>query len=72
MKRHRDHAAVQKEGCRALGSLAVNDENAVKLMELEAAQAILEAMKRHRDDAAVQEGGCGALKLLGCSTFEEP
>ena len=30
-------------------------------MELEAAQATLEAMNGHRDHAAVQEKGCGAL-----------
>ena len=61
MRRHQDHAAVQKEGCAALFNLAGNNENQVKLMELEAAQAILEAMKGHGDHAAVQKYGCGAL-----------
>eukprot|EP00961_Rhodomonas_salina_P027916 377640-Rhodomonas_salina.1 len=73
MKRHPESAAVQEQGCWALGNLAVNADNQVnagnQLMIADAGgvEAVVEAMKRHPESAAVQDKGCGALWSLACN-----
>jgi len=64
MKEHAAEAKVQEQACRALNTLAGNDDNAVKITNLGGIQAILKAMKDHAAQTKVQEMACGALYRL--------
>jgi hypothetical protein len=58
-------AAVQKEGCNALWSLAFNDDyNRVAIGKAGGVQVVVGAMELHKGIAAVQKEGCMALETL--------
>jgi len=72
MKKHRKNAAVQGEGCRALGIAAeemVNNgsdkrpnENAIAMVG--GMDAVLYAMQQFKQEEQIQDFGCGALQNL--------
>ena len=61
MRQHPEDAKVQEKGCKALGSLAVNADNKVKIRAEGGVEAIVQAMGGHLGSEEVQEVGCGAL-----------
>ena len=61
---HPDHAEVQRRGCGALGSLAVNDDNKVEIAKQGGIDAIIKALGNHPDHAGVQQQGSSALVSL--------
>ena len=65
MKQYKQNAGVQEQGCEALGNLALNAENQVKIAEAGGIEAIMRGMEQHRKHAGVQEQGCRALKIMG-------
>ena len=68
MRQHPEDAKVQEKGCWALGYLALNADNAVKIGAEGGVEAIVQAMGGHSGSKDVQEKGCGALWTLGQST----
>ena len=62
---HRGSEGVQREGCEALGWLAIyNPDNKVKIGAGGGVEAIVQAMGAHRGSVKIQEWSCGALLNL--------
>ncbi len=64
MQNHPADAKVQEVGCNALGKLAINDANEVRIAAEGGVGAIVKALQNHPADAKVQEAGCAALHNL--------
>ena len=64
MRKHKEHAGLQENGCAALWSLAVNADNQVKVAQAGGIEMVISAMKKHEGHAGVQEKGCAALWSL--------
>jgi hypothetical protein len=65
MLTHSGYAAVQRQVCAALKSLADNTAGMrVKIAKAGGIEAIIAAMKAHNTNASVQEQACGALASL--------
>jgi len=67
MKAHTGHADVQRRGCGALGSLAVNADNKTAIAAAGGIPVVLAAMKAHTGHADVQCQGCRALGNLAAN-----
>ncbi|EKX35906.1 hypothetical protein GUITHDRAFT_117939 [Guillardia theta CCMP2712] len=67
MRVHPASQAVQQQACRALQSLAVNDDNEVKIAGLGGIEAVLAAMQTCSSSHPVQEQACGAVRSLACN-----
>ena len=61
MRTHRAHSGIQKNGCAALSSLAMDDDNLVTIAEEGGIAVIVEAMRQHKANSGVLEYGCQAL-----------
>jgi hypothetical protein len=64
---HRGSEGVQREGCDALGWLALDANNKEKIGAGGGVEAIVQAMGGHRGSVLVQIQGCMALWILGRS-----
>eukprot|EP00961_Rhodomonas_salina_P090885 1223009-Rhodomonas_salina.1 len=64
MRGHGGSAGVEEQGCGALRSLAVNDENRVTIAGLHGIAVVIKAMRGHGGSAGVQRQGCAALLNL--------
>jgi hypothetical protein len=71
MVKYPRHENVQKRGCGALCSLAVDADNKVKVAAEGGIGAILGAMRRHPESADLQEAGCRALWSLAVNDDNE-
>ena len=71
MVKYPRHENVQKRGCGALCSLAVDADNQVKVAAEGGIGAILGAMLRHPESADLQEAGCRALWSLAVNDDNE-
>ena len=60
MRQHPEDAKVQEKGCKALMSLALKADNAVKIVAGGGVEAIVQAMGGHRGSEGVQRDGCVA------------
>ena len=65
MKQHPDSTEVQKQGCRALGRLAANnDANRRTIAEKGGIEAVFRGMTQHSHHEGVQVMGCGIMYVM--------
>jgi hypothetical protein len=64
MRAYPDSALLQKEGCAALGALALDGANQANVIHAGAMEAIILALRAHAADADIQVEGCRALAYL--------
>ena len=70
MQTHAQSADVQRNGCRALCSLASGDGIRTRIAGAGGIEAVVAAMQTHAQSADVQQNGCGALWSLAVSHAE--
>lgn len=64
MQNYSTHRQIQEFSCGALGNIAVNPINQVKIATLGGIELILHAMQMHKSDVHVQRQGCFALMTI--------
>jgi len=70
MSRHASSSDVANYGCRAISSLATDDDNRAKLGRAGACQAVVEAMSRHASSSDVAKYGCIAIYILAINNAD--
>ena len=72
MNAHTRVADVQKNGCAALGNIAMLAETKRMVAAAGGIEAVVAAMEAHLNNADVQENGCGALRNIAALAENQP